>query len=55
MTKDERLDLLVDKIKRGVHYSFRLFLKEAIKNNKKLVTKRNGKVVLIPAREFKSR
>ena len=53
MTKDERLDQLVDKIWKGVQYSFRRFFKEAVKNNKKLVVKRNGKLVLVPASKIK--
>jgi hypothetical protein len=53
LTKDERLDQLVDKIKLGVQESFRRFLKDAVKNNKKLVTKRNGKLVLVPASKIK--
>lgn len=53
MSKDDRLDLLVDKIKKGVQYSFRIFLNSAKKNNKKLVSMRNGKVVLVPARSVK--
>jgi len=53
MTKDERLDQLVDKIRKGVQYSFRRFFKEAVKNNKKLVVKRNGKLVLVPASKIK--
>lgn len=53
MSKNQRVDLLLDKIAKGVQLSFRKFLKEAIEQNKELVIMRNNKVVLVPAREIK--
>jgi hypothetical protein len=53
LTKDERLDLLLDKIVIGVKRSFQIFLDEAIRENRKLVIMREGKVVTVPAAELK--
>ena len=53
LSKEERLDLLTDKIVIGVKKSFQIFLKEAIRESRKLVIMRDGKVVLVPARELK--
>jgi hypothetical protein len=54
MTKDERMDKLTQKVKRGIRLSFKKFLAEAIANNDKLVIMRNDKVVLVPAREIET-
>ncbi len=53
MSKDDRLDLLVEKVKLGIILAHKKFLKEAKKQNQKLVVMRNNKVVLIPARDIK--
>ena len=53
MSKDQRLDLLMIKVKRGIKKSFEEFLEESIRNNDELVVMRNNKVVLVPAREIK--
>ncbi len=53
MSKDQRLDLLMNKIKRGIRKSFEIFLEESIRNNDELVIMRGNKVVLVPAREIK--
>jgi len=53
MSKNQRLDLLLDKITKGVQLSFKKFLKEAVEQNKELVIMRNNKVVLVPAEEVK--
>ena len=53
MSKDQRLDLLMRKVKRGIKKSFEKFLEESIRNNDELVVMRNNKVVLVPAREIK--
>ncbi|HWB63118.1 MAG TPA: hypothetical protein VG603_06380 [Chitinophagales bacterium] len=53
MSKDEKLDLLVKKVKRGIILSSKKFLKEAKEQNQKLVIMRNNRVVTIPARELK--
>jgi hypothetical protein len=53
MSKDDRLDLLVDKVKKGILFAHKQFLKEAKKQNQKLVVMRNNKVVLINARDIK--
>lgn len=53
MSNDDRLDLLVEKVKRGVILSSKKFLKEAKAQNRKLVVMRNNKVVLINARDIK--
>ncbi len=53
MSKEQRLDLLMIKIKKGIKLSFEKFLEESIRNNDELVIMRNNKVVLVPAREIK--
>jgi hypothetical protein len=53
MSEGEKLDLLVEKVKRGIILSSKKFLKEAKKQNQKLVVMRNNKVVLINARDIK--
>ena len=53
MSKDQRLNLLMKKIREGVQKSFEEFLEESIRNNDELVVMRNNKVVLVPAREIK--
>jgi hypothetical protein len=53
MSKNQRMDLLLDKMIKGVHLSFKKFLKEAVEQNKELVIMRNNKVVLVPARDLK--
>ncbi len=53
MSKNQKMDLLLDKMIKGVHLSFKKFLKESIEQNKDLVIMRNNKVVLVPAREIK--
>ena len=53
MSKNQRLDLLLDKITKGVQVSFKKFLKEAVEQNKDLVIMRNNKVALVPAREIR--
>ena len=53
MSKDQRLNLLMKKIREGVQKSFEKFLEESIRNNDELVVMRNNKVVLVPAREIK--
>jgi len=53
MSNDERLDLLVEKVKKGIILSSKKFLKEAKSRNQKLVVLRNNKVVLINARDIK--
>jgi len=53
MSEGERLDLLLAKVKRGIILSSKKFLKEAKKQNQKLVVMRNNKVVLINARDIK--
>lgn len=53
LTKTELLDAIIDKIVVGVQLSFRKFLREAIRDNRKLVIMRDNKVVLIPANELK--
>ena len=45
MSKNQRLDLLLDKITKGVQVSFKKFLKEAVEKNKEMVIMRNNKVV----------
>jgi hypothetical protein len=52
MSSDEKLDLLVKKVKRGIILSSKKFLKEAKAQNRKLVIMRNNKVVLVPARDI---
>ena len=53
MSEDERLDLLMKKVKRGVILAHKKFLKEAKKLNQKLFVMRNNKFVLVPARDIK--
>lgn len=55
MSKDQRLDLLMAKIKKGVKLSFKKFLEESVRNNDDLVVMRNNKVVLVPAREIRNK
>jgi hypothetical protein len=55
MSKNQRMDLLLDKLIRGVNLSFKKFLNEAIEQNRQLVVMRNNKVVLVPARELKNK
>lgn len=55
MSKDERLDLLMTKIKKGIKLSFKKFLEESVRNNDELVVMRNNKVVLVPAREIRDK
>ena len=55
MSKDQRLDLLMAKIKKGVRLSFKKFLEESVRNNDDLVVMRNNKVVLVPAREIRDK
>lgn len=55
MSKDQQLDLLMAKIKRGIRLSFKKFLDESVRNNDDLVVMRNNKVVLIPAREIRDK
>jgi hypothetical protein len=55
MSKDQRLDLLMAKIKKGVKLSFKKFLEESVRNNDDLVVMRNNKVVLVPAREIRDK
>ncbi len=52
MSKEERMDLLVEKVKKGITLSSKKFLKEAKKQNQKLVVMRNNKVVLVNARDL---
>ena len=53
MSKDQKLDLLMTKIKKGIKKSFEKFLEESIRNNDELVIMRNNKVALVPAREIR--
>lgn len=53
MSNQEKADLLMEKVKRGIILSSKKFLKEAKAQNQKLVVMRNNKVVLISARELK--
>ena len=53
MSEEEKFDLMLSKIKRGIILSSKKFLKEAKKQNQKLVVMRNNKVVLINARDIK--
>ncbi|MBP6733057.1 MAG: hypothetical protein KA149_13410 [Chitinophagales bacterium] len=53
LAKEQWMDLLLDKMIKGVHLSFKKFLKEAVEQNKELVIMRHNKVVLVPAREIK--
>jgi hypothetical protein len=53
LSNDERVDLLMDKIVIGVKKSFQTFLKQAIRENRKLVISQDGKVVTVPAHELK--
>jgi len=55
MSKDQRLDLLMAKIKKGVRLSFKKFLEESVRNNDDLVVMRNNKVVLVPARDIRDK
>lgn len=55
MSKDQRLDLLMAKIKKGVKLSFKKFLEESVRNNDDLVVMRDNKVVLVPAREIRDK
>jgi hypothetical protein len=47
------LDLLVEKVKRGIMLSSKKFWKEAKEQDQKVVIMRNNKVVLIRARDIK--
>ena len=53
MSEEEKFDSVVAKVKRGVILSSKKFLKDAKKQNQKLVVMRNNKVVLINARDIK--
>lgn len=55
LSKDQRLDLLMAKIKKGVRLSFKKFLEESVRNNDDLVVMRNNKVVLVPARDIRDK
>ncbi|HLP49411.1 MAG TPA: hypothetical protein VK154_00860 [Chitinophagales bacterium] len=55
MSKDQRLDLLMAKIKKGIKLSFKKFLEESVRNNDELVVMRNNKVVLVPARDIRDK
>jgi hypothetical protein len=53
LAKEQWLDLLMEKIKKGIKLFFEKFLEESIRNNEELVIMRNNKAVLVPAREIK--
>jgi hypothetical protein len=53
MSKNQRLDLLIDKITKGVHLSFKKFLNDAVEQEKELVIMRDNKVLLVPASRLK--
>lgn len=55
LSKDQRLDLLMAKIKKGVRLSFKKFLEESVRNNDDLVVMRNNKVVLVPACDIRDK
>jgi hypothetical protein len=53
MSEEEKFDLVAAKIKKGIILSSKKFLKEAKKQNQKLVVMRNNKMVIINARDIK--